>query len=107
MSDAVQQRRECRYFIGLAVHDTLGEDHALSVIERGQQVHSPPAADTRPTHGLTVDRDRPPPLVSAVAGDGARSEPARHGPVQQVRIDRLQHPADRAEIAMRTRCTLL
>src|SRR5664279_3689127 len=62
--DAVQQRRECRYLIGLPVHDTLPEHDPVAMFEGGEQVHQARIGPTRAAHALAVDRDRPPTTVS-------------------------------------------
>jgi hypothetical protein len=36
--DAVQQFGQHRYFVGLGLHIDLAQDHAVRVIERGEQV---------------------------------------------------------------------
>ncbi len=42
--DAVQQRGEHGDFVGLDVHIGLAQDHAMSMIERREQVPAAPAA---------------------------------------------------------------
>ena len=84
-------RRESCYFIGLSVHDPLPEHDPVLMIQRGQQVHRATVGCAGAAGGLAVHRDRRPAARRSDPG----SEPARNGAVQQVRIDRLQHPADR------------
>jgi hypothetical protein len=73
----------------------LGEDRALTVEHRGEQLHLPAVGISGAKQRLAVDRDRAQLLVTAVARGwvGLLGQPAAEHPVQLVRVDRPDRPA--------------
>ena len=56
---AVQQRSERRYLVGLSVHAGLGEHCPGGGVERSEQVHRAPVICAGAAHGLPVHGDDP------------------------------------------------
>jgi hypothetical protein len=72
----------------------LREHRAVTVEHRGQQLHLPAVGASGAAQRLAVDRDRRQLLVAAGAGlGGSAGQPAAEHPVQLVRVDREDRPA--------------
>ena len=64
----VEQRGESRYFIGLSIHDRLGEHRAVGDVERGKQMHRAGVTEAGTAGGLAVQGDHPPRLPGLATG---------------------------------------
>ena len=90
--DAVQQGGEHRDLVRFRLHVHLSQDHAVSVIERGQQMPARTAGHARSAQCLAVHRDHPPRASSrrgALLGPGARRV------IEGVSVQVLQGPPER------------
>lgn len=58
--DAVQQRRECRYLVGLGLYRGLPQHHPSGGVERREQMNPGLVVVARPAGGLPVHGDHRP-----------------------------------------------
>jgi hypothetical protein len=89
--DAVQQRGEHGDLVGLGLDADLPQNHAVPVIERGQQVPSGLARRGGSAQCLAVDRDHPP---RAGRRCGALLGPGAGRVIQRVSVQVLQGPPE-------------
>ena len=90
--DAVQQGGEHRDLVRFGLDVDLSQDHAVSVIERGQQMPARTAGHARSAQCLAVDRDHPP---RARHRGGALLGPGAGRVIEGVRVQVLQGPPER------------
>ena len=91
-ADAVQQGGEHRDLVRLGLDIYLAQDHAVPVIESGQQMPSRAVRDAGSAQCLAVHGNR---TAGGRRGGGALLGPAARSLIQGIRVQGLQGPPER------------